>query len=174
MTTEWSSYDRTWFSGPDKQEILILTLMATEILVSKTAMLGHIPTTFADFRVVRLIDLKNLCLSLLLFFVVVVFLKKKKKQLVLLCIEFSKREYEFDDKFCKGTFDLVKCGRTGGWYKNINPPASSIACITNRAYGDGVCMFYEVFFHCVGWFILFFYEVCGCILEMQSIHAACC
>jgi hypothetical protein len=22
---DWSSYDRTWFSGPDKQEILILT-----------------------------------------------------------------------------------------------------------------------------------------------------
>jgi hypothetical protein len=21
---KWSSYDRTWFSGPDKQEILIL------------------------------------------------------------------------------------------------------------------------------------------------------
>jgi hypothetical protein len=25
-TASWSSYDRTWFSGPDKQEILILIL----------------------------------------------------------------------------------------------------------------------------------------------------
>jgi hypothetical protein len=28
--TRWSSYDRTWFSGPDKQEILILIFMQDE------------------------------------------------------------------------------------------------------------------------------------------------
>jgi hypothetical protein len=27
VTSKWSSYDRTWFSGPDKQEIFILILL---------------------------------------------------------------------------------------------------------------------------------------------------
>jgi hypothetical protein len=28
LHSQWSSYDRTWFSGPDKQEILVLTAFA--------------------------------------------------------------------------------------------------------------------------------------------------
>jgi hypothetical protein len=30
ITVVWSSYDRTWFSGPDKQEIFILMLIPVD------------------------------------------------------------------------------------------------------------------------------------------------
>jgi hypothetical protein len=30
MANKWSSYDRVWFSGPDKQEVFIFILMANK------------------------------------------------------------------------------------------------------------------------------------------------